>query len=81
MDMNLSKLRKDRGAWCPAAHGVAKSQIQLSNWTTLSPLPQGWEVSDLLIFLQCLVQVCPCHKNAQGLVIYPIAIAGFYTKV
>ena len=34
MDMNLSKLLemvKDRGAWCAAAHGVAKSRIQLSN--------------------------------------------------
>ena len=34
MDMNLSKLReivKDREAWCTAAHGVTKSQIQLSD--------------------------------------------------
>ena len=34
MDMNLSKLQetvKDRGAWHAAVHGVAKSQIQLSN--------------------------------------------------
>ena len=37
MDMNLSKLReimKDRGAWHAAVHGVTKSQIQLSDWTT-----------------------------------------------
>ena len=32
MDMNLSKLWKivkDRGGWCAAGHGVAKSQTQL----------------------------------------------------
>ena len=37
MDMNLSKLRemvRDREAWHAAVHGVTKSQIQLSDWTT-----------------------------------------------
>ena len=37
MDTSLSKLRdivKDRGAWCDAVHGVAKSRAQMSNWTT-----------------------------------------------
>ena len=41
MDMNLSKLQKtvmDREAWCGAAHGVAKSWTQLSNWTKLCVL-------------------------------------------
>ena len=34
MEMSLSKLQeivKDREAWRPAVHGVAKSQTQLSN--------------------------------------------------
>ena len=36
MDMNLSKFQemvKDRGAWCAAVHGVAKSWTQLSDCT------------------------------------------------
>ena len=37
MDMPLGKLREiveDRGVWCAAVHGVAKSWIQLSEGTT-----------------------------------------------
>ena len=36
MDMSLGKLRKlviDRGAWCAAIHGAARSRTWLSNWT------------------------------------------------
>ena len=36
-DMSLSKLReivKDREAWRAAVHGVTKSRMRLSDWTT-----------------------------------------------
>ena len=51
MDMNLSKLQEiveDRRVWCAEARGVAKSQIQLSDWTTttttMNTLVQGAHV-------------------------------------
>ena len=48
MDMNLSKLQeivKDREAWRAEVRGVAKSQIQLSDWTYTHTVCLGGEVS------------------------------------
>ena len=52
MDMNLSKLRKiveNRGAWCAAVHGVAKS------WTWLSDLAI---ISNFEHLFMCLLSIC-----------------------
>ena len=41
MKMNFNKFQeivKDKGAWHAAIHGVAKSQTQLSDWTTVKIL-------------------------------------------
>ena len=48
VDLSLSKLQvmvKDRGAWCAAVHGVAKSQTQLSSWKIAAHL---YVISELL---------------------------------
>ena len=45
MNMSLSKLQEfvlDREAWHAAAHGVTKSQTQVSNWTELRNVILSW---------------------------------------
>ena len=51
MDMSLSKLQemvKDREDWNAAVHGAAKSQTQLSNWTT----QQGKSLTNIYMYVQ-----------------------------
>ena len=51
-DMNLSKLQeimKDREAWCASVHEVARSQTQLSHWTTTSLKTISWNMVTLWV--------------------------------
>ena len=58
IDMNLSKLQetvKDRVAWHATVHGVAKSQIQLSDRTTILYLSKHTILSVKIFFLLFII--------------------------
>ena len=67
MNMSLSKLQEllmDREAWRAAAHGIAKSQTRLRNWSKLIPLLSSCHLllGPLLFPPTCLSYSCfPIH--------------------
>ena len=67
MDTSLSILRKivkDREAWHAAVHGVAKSQIRLSEWATTRPAEY---VSSLYCHLSPFFPSLACNSHVKSL--------------
>ena len=64
VDTSLSRLWeivKDRKAWCAAVHGVTKSQIWFSNWTTTKYYSYVLVVLTWGIWLSCLKDIFVSH--------------------
>ena len=63
MDVSLGELREsviDREAWCAVIHGVAKSQIRLSDWTELN-----WTEHTIKVMLKILQARLQQYMNIE----------------
>ena len=69
IDMSLSKVCRlvmDREAWRAVAHGVAKSQTRLRDWTELSPLLPQMQKKPCFLNTSELNSVCDVPSVPQG---------------
>ena len=72
-------LAEDRGAWCAAVHGVAKSWTQLGNWTTTKTKKQWLLRSPGSCVFPVTDNVCRANMNilvlsVEGLLIFVVKL-------
>ena len=68
MDMSLSRLWElvmDRGAWGAAAHGITKSQTQLSDWIELNEQLEFEIKNNTCIICPVIWNTCKYNKMCQ----------------
>ena len=85
MDMSLSKHRKmvkDREAWRAAAHGVAKSQTQLSHCTTTATkkMERTGKSNHYQVYLSIELLICLLTGQMIQALFWDIAPDGICTK-
>ena len=68
----LQEIEKEREAWCASVHGVSKSRMQLSNWTTTytfiitKALGKNWKLIDGTLCHKLITSFMNCIQYAYN---------------